>query len=200
MVKEGSALSEFKVAVEGGGLTMNKEVDQATALAVVNLLMGGEAAGPKPPDESDENDGVGATPTRHRSTPSGTKSGKGKGKRRSGAGKGKSVGLDKDLSLRPKGKKSFQDFSDEKKPATHDDKVTAAVYWLSKVAGHKATAEAVNSCYKGASWKRPTDLRNTIAQVSSKKGWIDTEDSSDIKVTNSGEDRIEHELPVSSKK
>jgi hypothetical protein len=78
--------------------------------------------------------------------------------------------------------------------------VTAAVYWLSKTAGHKATAEAVNSCYKGAGWKRPTDLRNTIAQVASKKGCIDTEDGSDLKVTNAGEDRIEHELPVSSKK
>lgn len=200
MAKEGSPLSKFKVAVEGGGLTMNKEVDQATALAVVNLLMGDEATEPKPPDESDENGGGSATATRHRSPRNGAKSGKGKGKRKGGAGKGKSVGLDKDLSLRPKGKKAFQDFADEKKPATHDDKVTAAVYWLLKEAGHKATAEAVNSCYKGAGWKRPTDLRNAIAQVGSKKGWIDTEDSSDLKVTNSGEDRIEHELPVSSKK
>ena len=201
MVEEAAALSKFKVAVEGGGLTMGKEVDQATALAVVNLLMGGEATTePKRLDGSDEDGGGKATATRHRSTPSGAKGGKSRGKRKGGAGKGKSVSLDKELSLRPKGKKSFQDFADEKKPATHDDKVTTAVYWLSKTAGHKATAEAVNSCYKGAGWKRPSDLRNAIAQVASKKAWIDTEDNRDLKVTNSGEDRVEHELPASTKK
>jgi hypothetical protein len=80
MVEESAALSKFKVAVEGGGLTMNKEVDQATALAVVNLLMRGEATTePKPPDGSDENGGGNATATHHRSTRSGAKSSKSKG-------------------------------------------------------------------------------------------------------------------------
>lgn len=189
----------FKVAVEGGGLKMDKEVDQATVLAVVNLLMGGEVA-PLVPPVDEENGGTGTErgadpkPPRPRRTLAAKK---GKVKR---ASKAKSVGLDKDLSLRPKNKKSFADFVDEKGPSNHEDKVTVCVFWLTKVAGHKATPEAVNSCYEGAGWKRPADLRNKLRVTASKRGWIDTGDSEDIKITTSGEDHVKHDLPETAKK
>jgi hypothetical protein len=198
MATETPSSDTFIVAVEGGGLKMDKEVDQATALAVVNLLMGGEVAPPAPPTgEESEATGKGEVspkpPRRTRTSPSKN----GKTKR---ASKTKSVGLDKDLSLRPKNKKSFADFVDEKKPSNHEDKVTVCVFWLTKVAGHKATPEAVNSCYEGVAWKRPANLRNKLSVTASKRGWVDTGDFDDIKITTSGEDHVKHDLPETAKK
>ena len=154
MTDETPSPGVFTVAVKGGGLKMDKEVDQTTVLAVVNLLMGGDVAPPVPPaDEenggTDTERGVSPKPQRRRRTPTAKK---GRTKR---AGKAKSVGLDKDLSLRPKNKKSFADFVNEKKPSNHEDKVTVCVFWLSKVAGHNATPEAVNSCYEGRAGSVP---------------------------------------------
>lgn len=209
MAKEDSALSTFEVAVNGGGLSMKTEVDAGTARAIVNLLMGGEDITASPSPASKEGDGGGKSgsggggATRARRTKQGSgssgKGGRGKGHSRK-AKRRQSVGLVKDLSLRPKGKKSFIDFAGEKKPANHNDKVTVCVFWLSKEAGQKATAEHVNTCYQGADWKRPTDLRDTLRQTASKKGWIDTADSDDIKVTTSGEDHVRHDLPEPAKK
>lgn len=178
---------------------MDKEVDQATVLAVVNLLMGGDIA-PLVAPVGEENEGtstgreVDPKPRRPKRTPAPKKA---KAKRSS---KAKSVGLDRDLSLRPKSKKSFADFVDEKKPSNHEDKVTVCVFWLTTVAGHKATPEAVNSCYEGADWKRPADLRNKLRVTASKRGWIDTADSEDITITTSGEDHVKHDLPETTKK
>ncbi|MBS1864006.1 MAG: hypothetical protein JSS68_20095 [Actinobacteria bacterium] len=199
MTTESTASGTFIVAVEGGGLKMDKEVDQATVLAVVNLLMSGEVAPPTPPtvdgtEAAGSTGAVSAKPRRHR-RPSPSKNGKTKR-----ASKTKSVGLDKDLSLRPKNKKSFADFANEKTPSNHQDKVTVCVFWLIKTAGHKATPEAVNSCYEGAGWKRPADLRNKLAVTASKCGWLDTGDYEDIKITTSGEDHVKHDLPDTVKK
>jgi hypothetical protein len=208
-VTEVSLPDKFKVAVKGGGLSMETEVDGGTARAIVNLLMGGEgvAASPPPPTSKEEdgggNSGRGGSARRGRrakqDSGSSGKGDRGKGHSRK-AKRRQSVGLVKDLSLRPKGKKSFKDFADEKKPTNHNDKVTVCVFWLSKEAGQKATAEHVNTCYQGADWKRPTDLRDTLRQTASKKGWIDTADSDDIKVTTSGEDHVRHDLPEPAKK
>jgi hypothetical protein len=194
---------KFKVAVEGGGLTMDTEVDQATALQVVNLLMGGEPTPPPAHEEEDEEvggsdgaSGGGAKPRRRKRG----KGAKAKGKGQGGKARRQSLGLAKDLSLRPKNKKSFADFVEEKKPASQHDKNVVCVYWLTVEAGHKATPEAVNTCYQGAGWKRPPDLRNALRLTASKKGWIDTADSEDITITTSGEDHVRHDLPKTAKK
>lgn len=168
---EDSAPSAFKVAVKGNGLSMETEIDAGTARAIVNLLMGGEGVAGSPSPTSEEGDGGGGGDSGGGGTRRLRRAKRGSGSsRKSSAGKGhgrkakrhQSVGLVKDLSLRPKGKKSFMDFAGEKKPANHSDKVTVCVFWLSKEAGQKATAEHVNTCYQGADWKRPTDLRDTL--------------------------------------
>ena len=206
MVRGDSAPGTFKVAVEGSGLTMDTEVDQATALAVMNILMGGD---PKPSapltlgddGEDGHGDGDGASgksdKRRRRAKP---RKGKAKAKRQGGKTRRQSVGLVKDLSLRPKGKKSFPDFIKEKKPTSQHDKHAVCVYWLTQEAGHKATPEAVNTCHQGVDWKRPADLRAALRLTASKKGWIDTADSADIKITTSGEDHVRYDLPKPAKK
>jgi hypothetical protein len=196
MAEETPAPGVFKVSIDGGGLTMDREVDQTTALAVVNLLMGDEVPPPAAEEEEESGGAGGGGGSKPRRAKSGAKR-KGKGKGRSS--KSKSVGIDKNLSLRPKGKTSFKDFATEKAPSDHYEKTAVAVYWLVTEAGVAATAEAVNTCYQHVEWKRPADLRNALAQTASKKGWLDTSDKDEVKLTVPGEDYVKHDLPKPAK-
>lgn len=74
------------------------------------------------------------------------------------------------------------------------------VYWLTREGGRKATPEAVNTCYRGVDWKRPADLRIALRLTASKKGWVDTADSTDITITTSGEDHVRYDLPKPAEK
>lgn len=144
MARGDSAPGTFKVAVEGSGLMMDTEVDQATALAVVNVLMGGAPAPPAPltlGDDGGGEHGDGASERnakpRRRAKP---RKGKAKTKRQGDKTRRQSVGLVKDLSLRPKGKKAFPDFVKEKKPTSQHDKNAVCVYWLTREGGPQSYA------------------------------------------------------------
>jgi hypothetical protein len=197
---EAPAQETFKLTLKGGGITIDKKVDGEVARAVVALAMGGALPTASSIDDDaagDEGSGGGeAKPRRAKRA----KAAKGKG----GGGKSKrrppSVGIDKNLTLRPKGKTSFKDFVAEKAPSDQNSKNVVAVYWLVKEAGVAATAEGVNTCYQGAEWKRPKDLRNSLQQTASTKGWLDTSDKDEVKLTIPGEDYVKHDLPKPAKK
>ena len=204
MAEEGAGAppaETYTLTVKGDGVTINKKVDAEVARAVVALAMGD--ADPLAKSSEDRGGGggggdagEGAKPKRPKRSKRGTEKGrKGKPKRRPSK-----IGIVKDLSLRPKGKKSFMDFAAEKAPSDHYDKTIVCVFWLTEIAGVNASAEAVNTCYQGADWKRPADLRNALQQTASKKGWLDTADSDEIKLTVPGEDRVRHDLPKPAKK
>ena len=102
----------------------------------------------------------------------------------------------KSLNLRPKGKKSFSDFVTEKKPADNQQRCTAAVYYLKNFVGQTTVTQSdVYTCFKEVSWRIPANLDNTLRLVAHRKGWLDTADTADIKLTARGENLIEHDLP-----
>ncbi len=201
MAEEGAEVptqETFKLTLKGGGVTIDKKVDAEVARAVVALALGGAV----PPAADDDNGegggdagGGGAKPRRAKRNKARKEKGGGKAKRRP-----PSVGIDKNLSLRPKGKTPFKDFAAEKAPSDHYEKTVVAVYWLVKEAGVAATVEGVNTCYQGAEWKRPKDLRNSLQQTASSKGWLDTSDKDEVKLTVSGEDYVKHDLPKPARK
>lgn len=118
-----------------------------------------------------------------------------------GKGKGKakvkpSLSLVKDLNLKPKDKKSLDEFSDVKKPNSHYEKSTIAVYYLKHELNLSAVTEShVYTCFKHMKWRVPADLSNTLAYAASHFGWLDTSSLQDIKVTPMGENLVEHDLP-----
>jgi hypothetical protein len=57
---------------------------------------------------------------------------------------------------------------------------------------------AVYTFFKTLGWPVPSDLRNTLQQAGT-KGWLDTKDSEDIKLTAMGENLVEHTLPLKPK-
>jgi len=113
-------------------------------------------------------------------------------------GKSKKIALtiDKTLNLKPSGKTSFADFAAQKKPSTDREKVVLCVYYLLNKLGKKPIGiNQVYTCYKLSNWRVPADLVGTLRWVSSQRGWLDTSDSLDIKMTTHGDNLIEHDLP-----
>jgi hypothetical protein len=48
--------------------------------------------------------------------------------------------------------------------------------------------------------KVPVDIAQAVRNTSNRKGWLDSSDAEDLKVTTSGENFVEHDLPASDAK
>lgn len=102
----------------------------------------------------------------------------------------------KDLNLRPNGKKDFPSFVAEKQPTDNYEKCTVAVYYLNQELGlESVSVDHVFTCYKAVGWRLPASLQNALALTSHRKGWLDTSDFKNIKLTTHGENFVEHDLP-----
>jgi hypothetical protein len=105
----------------------------------------------------------------------------------------------KDLNLKPAGKTSAVDFVEEKKPSNLLQKCVVALYYLVNTLELEAvTTDHIYTFYKFMQWPVPSDLVNTLQQTGT-KGWLDTANSSDIKITHMGDNLVEHELPIAAK-
>lgn len=121
--------------------------------------------------------------------------------KKSAAKKRSSLSIEKNLNLKPKGKKSLDDFVAQKQPKANHEKCTVAVYYLRhELEQPKISASHVHTCFKHMGWRVPSDLPNTLAWTASNKGLLDTKKMDDIKVTTIGENLIEHDLPAKPKK
>lgn len=105
--------------------------------------------------------------------------------------------LIKDLDLNPKDKKSFQDFIAEKNPSSNEDKYPVIVYYLESILElHPITINHIFSVFRFyKAWKEPINLKGGLKTASSRKGTIDTTDMYDIKMTPTGRNFVEHDLP-----
>jgi hypothetical protein len=187
----GSEATAYKLTLTGAGVEVNKEVDGATAMKIVALALG-----------TDMPTGVQPRATTTTSKRRGAKRTKAPGE--AGAKRSRRKGshaVVKDLSLRPEGRTAFLDFANEKQPKTHQQKQAVAVVWLRDEAGLASgiTADHVNTCYVEAGWPRPADLSNNLQVTAGQKGWLDTRDMTNIKITTRGEDEVRHNLPKTAK-
>lgn len=104
------------------------------------------------------------------------------------------IAMDKTLNLSPSGKKSALQFQEEKSPTSVLQKCVVAAYYLREILEiDSVSVSAVLTFFKTVGWKVPADLRNTLQQAGT-KGWLDTADGEDIKITSMGENLIEHDL------
>lgn len=134
------------------------------------------------------------TPKRTKKKATGSGNAKGKAKRKVNA----PLSMVKDLNLKPKGKKSLDDFVEGKKPNSIYEKCTVAAYYLKHELGLAAvSANHVFTCFKHMKWRVPADLLNSLAYTASRFGWLNTNDRENISVSTMGENLIEHDLPRS---
>lgn len=108
-----------------------------------------------------------------------------------------SFSIVKDLDLSAKtNSKSLRDFYAEKSPANAMECNAVFVYFLQQIAGiDSITIDHIYSCYKDVGIKYPNALRQSIADTSSRRGWLDTKSFDDIKIATPGENYVEHDLP-----
>lgn len=105
----------------------------------------------------------------------------------------------RELNLRPEGKLSWRDFHEQKQPVTQEHTITVAVYYLKCILKvDKLTPQHVFTCFKDANIRTPKHLPQAIRDISKRKGWFDTSERGNIKITNHGENFVEHDLPPSN--
>ena len=101
----------------------------------------------------------------------------------------------KDVNFHPKGKPSATDFAQEKQPPSLIQKCVVATYYMREICAiSEISVSHVNTFFKAVKWKVPSDLPNTLSQAGS-AGWLDTVDQEKIKITSTGENLVEHDLP-----
>lgn len=104
--------------------------------------------------------------------------------------------VQKDLDLRPKGKTSLVEFAESKEPKNNDDKNVVSVYYLRRIADIEAVSvDHVFTCYRAMRWREPADLATSLRLTASKKGFLDTSTRKDIKLTPTGRNHVDHDLP-----
>lgn len=144
------------------------------------------------PAAADETDGRAHPAKRTKRKATGSSKANGKAKNRIKA----PLSMSRDLNLKPKGKKSLDDFMDEKKPNSIYEKCTVAAYYLKHELGlPDVSASHIYTCFKHMKWRVPANLPNSLAYTASRYGWLDTSDREKINVSTMGENLIEHDLP-----
>ncbi len=110
------------------------------------------------------------------------------------------IPIDKTLDLNPSGKKSFKDFGREKSPSDFYEKCTTAVYYLGNILEMpNINPSQVLACFMFIGWEIPSDIYQKLASTASVKGWLDTKEMTNIKITPHGIYHIEHDLPRKDK-
>lgn len=106
------------------------------------------------------------------------------------------LSLVKDLNLRPSDKVSLREFVKAKAPQDQQSHVAVFVYYLKHMlALEKVGTNHVYTCFKHVEERVPEDLPQTLRNIASKKGWIDSGDKDDLRITVTGENFVEHDLP-----
>lgn len=104
----------------------------------------------------------------------------------------------KDLDLSG-GKKceSLKDFFGLYEAKTNFERNLIFVYYLKqKLALTNITVDHVFSCYRDVPGiKSPEALRQSLIDTNNRRGWVDTSNTDDIKVTITGVNYLEHDLP-----
>lgn len=116
---------------------------------------------------------------------------KGKGRKK----KRPSPSLVKDLDLRPNGKEALGDFFSRYEPKSNFEKNLIFIYWLREIADVPViNVNHVYTCYREIPVSAPKAFYQSLIDTSNKKGWIDTADIADIKVTVGGVNYFNHNL------
>lgn len=106
-----------------------------------------------------------------------------------------------DLDLMGKGgKETLADFFSKKSPTSALESNAVFVFYLEHILGiSKINANHVYTCYKSVGREVPGALRQSLADTERKKHWLNTTDPEDMKITNLGENLVEHKLPKKQK-
>jgi hypothetical protein len=100
-----------------------------------------------------------------------------------------------ELNLRPQGKKTLKQFIAEFKKPSSEEKILLYVYFLiNELKINDIGVDHIYTCIKEVGDKVPAYLKQTITNVKSRKGWLDTTNFEQLKYTVQGMNHVEHDL------
>jgi hypothetical protein len=106
-----------------------------------------------------------------------------------------------DLNFRPSGKISLKDFYSKYDVKTNFERNVTYVYFLSKEMKIKnITLDHIYTAYKETNQKVPGDIYQSLVDTKKHKGWVDTTNIEDIKLSVQGENYIDHDAPKAQAK
>jgi len=110
----------------------------------------------------------------------------------------KSYSLITSLNLVSNGKESLKDFYTKYQVKNNMDRNIVILYYLRRVIGEENLGvNHIYTCYKHLSQKVP-NIYQSLLDTKNRKGWVDTSNTDDLKVTVAGENYIEHEIATKS--
>ena len=88
-----------------------------------------------------------------------------------------------------------------KEPANFNERNLALVYYFEVCLGITSIeVDHVLAAYDECGWKPPAQPDNSLAVTASKKNWLDTSDLKAIRLTHSGRNAVEYDMPFSKAK
>ncbi|WP_439473700.1 hypothetical protein [Algoriphagus formosus] len=110
------------------------------------------------------------------------------------SGSSQSYSLVTSLNLVSAGSKSLKDFFAEYDAKNNFDYNIIILYYLkNELTDIEVSVNHIYTCYKHLGLKVP-NITQSLRDTKNRKGWIDTSNSDDLKVTIAGENYIEHEI------
>lgn len=101
------------------------------------------------------------------------------------------------MNLQPLGKKGLREFFDEKQPKSQEQQITIIVYYLHRILeAETITTNHVFTGMKHLNLRVPSDLAQTMRTIASRKAYIDTSNTEDLKMAIAGDNFVEHDLPA----
>lgn len=124
----------------------------------------------------------------------------GNGRKRNGKRTGKrNFTVPRGLNFAPAGEVSLEDFVEEKAPRTMFEKNLVACYYLTeKMRIAAVDVGHVLAVYQAAGWTAPGDPNASLRNTAHQHGWLDTANTSDIKVVWKGTNFVETKMPSKS--
>jgi len=105
--------------------------------------------------------------------------------------------LDRELNLRgDKSIPSFKAFVEEKAPVSNSEFNAVAIYYLQKLMGSsEITLNQIYTCYSEVGRRQPEAFKQSFIDAKNKKGWIEFDESGNLRIPHRGVVFVEHDLP-----
>ena len=101
------------------------------------------------------------------------------------------------LNLKPKGKKALTDFYSEYSAKNNFENNLLFVYYMEKILEEQHIGiNHINTCYKEVKKKGP-NIYQSLADTKKHKGWIETRNMNNLKITTQGDNYVEHDMAQS---
>lgn len=99
------------------------------------------------------------------------------------------------INLLPNNKDSLRDFVSKRSVSNAQEYNTIFVYYLERILELRdITPDHIFTCYKHLGVKPPSNLRQSLFDTRSRKGWIDTTSINDLKITVEGINKVEFDF------